>query len=84
MPNLINSYNKHMGGVDHRDWLAELYAIWIRGKKWYWTFFIRTLDMTVVNPWIIHKAFNKSDVLNVKKFRRATTVYLKMTEQNKR
>ncbi|XP_035205191.1 piggyBac transposable element-derived protein 3-like [Stegodyphus dumicola] len=33
MPNLINSYNKRMGGVDHHDWLAELYSIKIRGKS---------------------------------------------------
>lgn len=78
MPNLINSYNKHMGGVDHHDWLAGLYAVKIRGKKWYWPLFIRTLDMAVVNAWIMHKAVNKSDALNLKEFRRAiTTVYLK-------
>ncbi|GFQ69874.1 hypothetical protein TNCT_378071 [Trichonephila clavata] len=27
MPNLINSFNKHMGGMDHHDWLDGLYSI---------------------------------------------------------
>ncbi|XP_035228558.1 piggyBac transposable element-derived protein 2-like [Stegodyphus dumicola] len=33
MANLINSYNKHMGGVDNHDWLAGRYSIKIRGKS---------------------------------------------------
>ncbi|XP_035218884.1 piggyBac transposable element-derived protein 2-like [Stegodyphus dumicola] len=69
-----------MGGVDHDDWLAGLYSIKIRGKKWYWPLFIRLLDMAMVNAWIIHKTLNKNEALNLKDFRRAvTTVYLKET-----
>ncbi|XP_035223544.1 piggyBac transposable element-derived protein 3-like [Stegodyphus dumicola] len=78
MPNLINSYKKHIGGVDHHDWLAGLYFIKIRGKKFYWSIFIRSMNMAMVNAWVIHKTLNTNEALNLKEFRRAvTTVYLK-------
>ena len=32
-PHLINSYNKGMGGVDHKDHLLKTYRPTIRGKK---------------------------------------------------
>ncbi|GFS99265.1 uncharacterized protein TNCV_1600931 [Trichonephila clavipes] len=83
MPNLINSYNKRMGDVDHHDWLAGLYSIKFRGKKWYWAIFIHSLDMAMVNAWIIHKTLNKDEALNLKEFRRTvTTVYLKNCNKN--
>ncbi|GFU04209.1 uncharacterized protein TNCV_863381 [Trichonephila clavipes] len=85
MPKLINSYNKHIGGVDHHYWLTGLYSIVIRGKKWKWPFFIRSLDMAVVNAGIIHKTLNKDEVLNLKESRRAmTTIYIKKTVIRKR
>ena len=30
---VIQTYNKHMGGVDHYDWLLEKHSISIRGKN---------------------------------------------------
>ncbi|PRD30616.1 UNVERIFIED_CONTAM: hypothetical protein NCL1_25886 [Trichonephila clavipes] len=67
-----------MGDVDSHDWLAGLHSIKIRRKKRYWPLFIRSLDMGIVNAWIIHKILNKDEVRNLKECRRAvTTIYLK-------
>ncbi|GFT07997.1 DDE_Tnp_1_7 domain-containing protein [Trichonephila clavipes] len=67
-PNLINSYNKHMGGVDHHNWLAELHSLKTCEKKVVMASFIRSLDMAMVNTWIIHKNPNEDEVLNSKGF----------------
>ena len=32
-PYVILTYNKHMGGVDHHDWLLEKHSISIKGKN---------------------------------------------------
>lgn len=37
--NLINNYNKYMGGVDHHNWLLEKHSIGVKGIKWYWYLF---------------------------------------------
>jgi len=34
-PNIVNVYNKHMGGVDLIDSLIGLYRVKIRSRKWY-------------------------------------------------
>jgi len=34
-PNIVNAYNKHMGGVDLIDSLIGLYRVKIRSRKWY-------------------------------------------------
>ncbi|GFX40488.1 hypothetical protein TNCV_1412981 [Trichonephila clavipes] len=78
MPNLINPYNKHMVGVNHLDWLVGHYSINIRGEKVVLPLLIRSLDMAAINPFTIHKNFNKDEVLNLKQFRGAvTTIYPK-------
>ena len=38
-PDCINSYNKHMGGVDRTDQNIAQYRIAIRSKKWWWALF---------------------------------------------
>ncbi|GFU25705.1 hypothetical protein TNCV_3146481 [Trichonephila clavipes] len=42
IPNLINSYNKHIDGGNHHDWLAGLYSIKIVGKSGTGHFYIFT------------------------------------------
>ncbi|KAF2893238.1 hypothetical protein ILUMI_12929 [Ignelater luminosus] len=42
--NIIKTYNKHMRGVDHHDWLVGKYTTRIRGKKWYWPTSLSCLD----------------------------------------
>lgn len=51
---LIKNYNQGMGGVDLHDNAVENYRINIRGKKWYWPFWIAVLSSSVVNAWKLH------------------------------
>ncbi|GFS57048.1 hypothetical protein TNCV_4238331 [Trichonephila clavipes] len=64
IPILKNSYNKHMVDVDHQDWLAKLYSIKIRGKMLYCPLFIHSLDIAIVNAWIIDTTLKKDEDLN--------------------
>lgn len=78
-PRLIKHYNQAMGGVDLHDWHAGKYGIQIRGKKWYWPLFIRSIDMAAVNAWILHRYVHGSDAMDQKEFRRhIVTSYMKM------
>ncbi len=79
-PNVLHGYNKNMGGVDKHDWLAGKYSVSIRGKKWYWPLFIRLLDMTMINAWIVHKFVHDSDKLSMSLLdfkRQVSLAYLK-------
>ena len=68
-----------MGGVDHHDWLLEKYSYSIRGKKWYWSIFTRTLVMAVVNSFVLYRFIHGSTSISIKDFRRAiATTYLKL------
>ena len=64
-PNVLHHYNMNMGGVDKHDWFAGKYSITIKGKKWYWNLFIRLLDMTMINAWIVHRMVHGSDQLSM-------------------
>lgn len=72
-PNIVQIYNKHMGGVDLLDGLIGRYKIKIRTKKWYMRLFYHLLDVTLVNSWIIYKktmlSRNEKHVLNLAEFR---------------
>jgi len=54
-PNIVNVYNKHMGGVDLIDSLLGLYRVKIRSRKWYHRLFFHLLDMTVINSWLLYR-----------------------------
>lgn len=54
-PNIVKTYNQHMGGVDLVDSLIALYRIKIRSKKWYHRIMFHLLDLTVVNAWLLYK-----------------------------
>ncbi|GFU97531.1 hypothetical protein TNCV_4764381 [Trichonephila clavipes] len=59
----VNEVNtKTFDDVDPQDWLAELHSIKIRRIKWYYTVLIRSLDVAMVNAWIIHKILYKDEV----------------------
>lgn len=60
-PSLINNYNHGMGGVDLHDNAVENYRLTIRGKKWYWPFFVAILSSSIVNAWKLHCFVNKGD-----------------------
>lgn len=57
--NIIQVYNKHMGGVDLLDGLLGRYKIKMRSRKWYMRVFHHLLDVTVVNSWLLHKRIQK-------------------------
>lgn len=54
-PNLIASYNAHMGSVDMLDNFVTKYCITVKGKKWWWPFFIYFLDVALCNAWNLHR-----------------------------
>ena len=64
-PKLFASYNASMGGVDLLDQGVNKYRISIQGKKWWWTIFTHTLNVSVVNAWKLHSLVseNKIDLL---------------------
>ncbi|XP_047144568.1 piggyBac transposable element-derived protein 2-like [Hydra vulgaris] len=54
-PQIISTYNQHIGSVDLLDSLMGLYRITIRSKKWYHRLFFHYLDMAVVNAWLWYR-----------------------------
>ena len=52
---VISEYNKGMGGVDLFDMLLGSYRPNLRSKKWWWPFFADTLNIAVVDAFMIHK-----------------------------
>lgn len=51
VPNSVNVYNKHMGGVDLFDQQVSVYRLRIRSKKWWWPLFAWSINAQVVNAW---------------------------------
>lgn len=77
-PSIISNYNKHMGGVDHHDWLLEKHHISVRGKKWYWCLFTRMIDMAIVNGCVLYNMIHEGNKLSIKEYRREVAYsYLK-------
>jgi len=54
-PNIVQVYNRHMGGVDLLDSLIGLYRSRLRSKKWYLRIFFHLIDMMIVNAWILYR-----------------------------
>ena len=74
-PNLISSYNAHMGGVDMLDNFVAKYRIAVKGKKWWWPLFINYVDIALCNAWSLHRRVHgkRMDLLE---FRRRVAVAL--------
>lgn len=79
-PQLINSYNRFMGGVDLHDSFVSKYRIQIKGKKWWWPLFTNLIDSALVNAWRLHRTINPAgdDLLT---FRRRVAIELLKTQQ---
>jgi len=54
-PEIINLYNKNMGGVDKHDQLVSYYRTFIKSKKWTLRMMFHIFDMAVVNCWLEYK-----------------------------
>lgn len=52
-PQVVDVYNRHMGGVDLLDSILGLYRIQLRSKKWYKKIFYHMIDMCAVNAWLL-------------------------------
>ncbi|KAJ8872952.1 hypothetical protein PR048_026568 [Dryococelus australis] len=51
-PEIINSYNKNMGGVDKLDQLVSYYRIMINSRKWTLRMLFHVVDLAIVNSWL--------------------------------
>jgi hypothetical protein len=54
-PAIVREYNQHMGGVDLFDMLLALYKCDHKSKKWYRRIFLWSLNVAVVNGWLLYK-----------------------------
>ncbi|KAK3732990.1 hypothetical protein RRG08_002596 [Elysia crispata] len=55
LPVSIDSYNKHMGGVDRLDQLIEPYDCTRKTVKWYRKLAVHLIQLTVLNAWNLHR-----------------------------
>ena len=62
VPNVIQKYNKFMGGVDRLDQNISNYRVAIRGKKWYFPIICYLLNVTVNNAWLFAKAVDMMEI----------------------
>ena len=53
-PNMIDQYNKYMGGVDKADQLVQYYSFQHYSKKWWKRVFFHLLDLCLVNAYIVY------------------------------
>uniref|UniRef100_A0A1B6HXF8 PiggyBac transposable element-derived protein domain-containing protein n=1 Tax=Homalodisca liturata TaxID=320908 RepID=A0A1B6HXF8_9HEMI len=51
-PEVVQRYNKSMGGVDKVDFLVSNYRTFIRSKKWTLRMITHAIDLAVTNAWL--------------------------------
>nr|CAI5847463.1 unnamed protein product [Callosobruchus analis] len=73
-PNVFQTYNRGMGGVDNNDQGVNKYRIAVRGKKWYWVLFTSMLNVALVNAWKLHQMVS-DDKMDLLLFTRNVTRY---------
>ena len=54
-PNVVNIYNRFMGGVDRMDQNILTYMIKLRSKKWWWPWFRSCVDVAVNNAFQLYR-----------------------------
>lgn len=54
-PNIIETYNKLMGGVDLSDSLVSLCKEKMKSRRWYMYIFWHTILIAAVNAWVWYK-----------------------------
>ena len=69
LPQIVKDYNQKMGGWDKHDMLRQLYEINRKIMKWWHRLLFGSLDMAVVNTYVVHNASKKQQLLFLK-FRR--------------
>ena len=54
-PEIVHTYNKHMGGVDNNDQLMQYSAFSRQTLKWWKKVLFRLLNLAMVNSFILYK-----------------------------
>ena len=54
-PNVVNVYNRFMGGVNRMDQNISTYMIHLRSKKWWWPLFSFCVDVAVKNAFQLYR-----------------------------
>ena len=54
-PNIIKIYNIYMGGIDKLDMMCAMYKPTLRSRKWYMYIFLHTLQIALVNAWLLYR-----------------------------
>lgn len=54
-PQVVTEYNKYMGGVDISDQMRSYYPVGRPSKKWWRCLLWFSLNITIVNAWLIFK-----------------------------
>ena len=75
-PNLVASYNSHMGGVDLLDNFVAKYRVAVKGKKWWWPLFVNFIDVSLSNAWLLHRRVHRDMQMDLLEFRRRVTIAL--------
>jgi DNA excision repair protein ERCC-6 len=76
-PLMIANYITGMGGVDLMDRLLSAYRPRIKGKKWWWSLFVNSVNNAVVAAWKLHcRVTPSSDTLSHLNFRREVVLGL--------
>ena len=68
-PVVVEEYNTYMGGVDKSDQLLSYYGFSHRMVKWWKRAAFHSLDMAVVNAYIVYKTSAQSKKLTHEQFR---------------
>lgn len=67
-PLLLIDYSYSMKGVDKNNQLSSYSSYEYRQRKWWWVMFIKLLEISIVNSYILYKHFGAHD-LTQKQFR---------------
>nr|CAI5855414.1 unnamed protein product [Callosobruchus analis] len=78
-PNVFQTYNRGMGGVDNNDQGVNKYRIAVRGKKWYWVLFTSMLNVALVNAWKLHQMVSDEKMDLLLFTRNVTRYYLRFS-----
>ena len=54
-PQIVQQYNKSMGGVNLTDILLSLYQTPGKTKRWYQKIFWHLIDITKINAWVLYR-----------------------------
>lgn len=68
-PEMVKSYNNHMGCVDKADMMKSFYELRRKSKKWWHRIFWHFMDVTVVNSFIIFRLQFPNSSLSLKEYR---------------